>query len=98
MKIPGPILPPTINSIPDMFSTEERLQNVIDRLTEAVLVVSQAEHSDAGDYTKTYAYCNGYGRSALMGATQDLQNILSDIKEDKIDCLFGSDYEKDIQY
>ena len=67
-----------------MFSTEDRLKNIIDRINDAVSVVSEAEHSDAADYTKTYAYCNGYGRSALIGASQELQSLLSDIKEDKI--------------
>ena len=76
-----------------MYSTESRIQNVIDRLNEAFLVVSKAGHSDvsAEDYTKTYAYCNGYGRSALLGAAQDLKNILNDIKKEETDCLPGSD-------
>ncbi len=81
---------------------ENRLEFVIKRLTEAVEVSDQPLHSTPteqdDDYKKTFAYATGYSRAAMHGCVEELQEILDGIKEDKIDCLFGSDYEKDIQY
>ena len=81
---------------------ENRLELVIKRLNEAIEVSNQPLNSTPkeqdDDYEKSYPYATGYSRAAMLGSIEELQNILSDIKEDKIDCLFGSDYEKDIQY
>ena len=76
---------------------ENRLELVIKRLTEAIEVSNQPLNSTPkeqdDDYEKSYPYATGYSRAAMHGCVEELQEILDGIKEDKIDCLFGSEYE-----
>ena len=81
---------------------ENRLEFVIKRLTEAVEVSDQPLHSTPteqdDDYKKTFAYATGYSRAAMQGSLEELQEVLNKIREDKVECSFGSEYEKDIDY
>lgn len=81
---------------------ENRLEFVINRLNEAIEVsngpLNSTPEQIENDYEKSYPYATGYTRAAMQGSIEELQEILNKIREDKIDCLFGSEYEKDINY
>ena len=81
---------------------ENRLEFVIKRLTEAIEVsdgplnATPTEQND--DYKKGYPYATGYSCAAMKGSVEELQELLDYIREGRIECSFGSEYEKDIDY
>jgi len=69
----------------DFLSIDERLELIKDRLTIATNVAANADTSDYSvkDYERTYAYANGYGKSAMMGVIKDIQSILDDMQNER---------------
>jgi len=63
----------------NMFSIDEQLVMLIDRLNTAVNVCYEApEIEDQG-----YAYATGYSRSAMTDVADNLSSILKQMREEK---------------
>ena len=69
----------------DFLSIDQRLELIKDRLIDASNVAAKADTSDCTvkDYERTYAYANGYGKSAMMGVIKDIQSILDDMQNER---------------
>ena len=69
----------------DFLSIDQRLEFIKNRLTDASIVCAKANTSDCTveDYKRTYAYANGYGKSAMMGVIKDIQSILDDMQNER---------------
>ena len=83
------------------MNIKSELKFVINRLNEAIAVANkplQSGSEDRNNYEESYPYVAGYSRAAMFGSVEKLQEILDNIQENETDCLFGSDYEKDIDY
>ena len=63
----------------NIFSIDEQLVMLIDRLNTAINVCYEApEIEDQG-----YAYATGYSRSAMIDVADNLSSILNQIREEK---------------
>ena len=63
----------------NIFSIDEQLVMLIDRLNTAINVCYEApEIEDQG-----YAYATGYSRSAMTDVADNLSSILNQIREEK---------------
>ena len=61
-----------------MFSIDDQLVMIIDRLNAAINVCYEApENEDQG-----YAYATGYSRSAMSDSADDLSSILNQLREE----------------
>jgi len=61
-----------------MFSIDDQLVMIIDRLNAAINVCYEApENEDQG-----YAYATGYSRSAMSDTADDLSSILNQLREE----------------
>ena len=69
----------------DFLSIDQRLELIKNRLTDASVVADKANTSDCTveGYERTYAYANGYGKSAMMGVIEDIQSILDDMQNER---------------
>ena len=64
----------------NIFSIDDQLVMIIDRLNNAINVCHEApEIEDQG-----YPYATGYSRSAMSDAAKDLGAIVTQIREDKV--------------
>ena len=63
-----------------MFSIDDQLVMLIDRLNAAINVCHEApEHEDPG-----YPYATGYARSAMTDVADDLSSIVNQIREELV--------------
>ena len=64
----------------NIFSIDDQLVMIIDRLNNAINVCHEApEIEDQG-----YPYATGYSRSAMSDVAKDLSAIVTQIREDKV--------------
>ena len=71
---------------PQIYSVDDRLITVIDRLTEALNVCSEVSNANyderEADYTKQYPYATGWASSSMEEAIGELDQIVRELRED----------------
>lgn len=64
------------------YEIDDRLIRIIDNLTHAVNVCYGVDES-LDDYEKTYPFATGYSKSAMDGAIDELNRIVSELRKDR---------------
>lgn len=64
------------------YEIDDRLIRIIDSLTHAVNVCYAVDES-LDDSEKTYPFATGYSKSAMNGAIDDLNRIVSELRKDR---------------
>jgi len=64
------------------YEIDDRLIRIIDSLTHAVNVCYAVDES-LDDYEKTYPFATGYSKSAMDGAIDELNRIVSELRKDR---------------